>query len=302
MTDNWYSDSIPIVMLKLFETGWNYSQDGPGNRLILHLQGCNFACPWCSNPEGRSAKGELFIRPELLTEEACSHGAVSEGALDREICRECRDRECLHRNRNRGIRFTAREYSLPDLVAMAVDSKPLFFDGGGVTLTGGEATLQFEGVKALLSELKKAGIHTALETNGSHPRLEELLPQTDLLIFDLKHWDFSLAREVLKNRGAHVLENLRKVSEIGGDILLRVTVIPGFNSSFADMEQFADLIASLPRRENRRVELLYYHSYGREKWEAIGREYRGPDEMVGESEKSQYREIFASRGLNIINT
>ena len=81
---------------------------------------------------------------------------------------------------------------------MAVDSKPLFFDGGGVTLTGGEATLQFEGVKALLSELKKAGIHTALETNGSHPRLEELLPQTDLLIFDLKHWDFSLAREVLK--------------------------------------------------------------------------------------------------------
>ncbi|MFD1401922.1 MULTISPECIES: 4Fe-4S cluster-binding domain-containing protein [Robinsoniella] len=26
-------------------------QDGPGNRLFYHLQGCNMRCPWCGNPE-----------------------------------------------------------------------------------------------------------------------------------------------------------------------------------------------------------------------------------------------------------
>ena len=36
----------------IFQKGFNYSQDGPGNRLVYHLSGCNLRCPWCSNPEG----------------------------------------------------------------------------------------------------------------------------------------------------------------------------------------------------------------------------------------------------------
>ncbi len=39
-------------ILFFFEKGFNFSQDGPGNRLVIHLSGCNLICPWCSNPEG----------------------------------------------------------------------------------------------------------------------------------------------------------------------------------------------------------------------------------------------------------
>lgn len=35
----------------VLQKGFNYSQDGPGNRLVYHLQGCNFACKWCSNAD-----------------------------------------------------------------------------------------------------------------------------------------------------------------------------------------------------------------------------------------------------------
>ncbi len=41
--------------IRIFQKGFNYSQDGPGNRLVYHLSGCNLKCPWCSNPEGLEA-------------------------------------------------------------------------------------------------------------------------------------------------------------------------------------------------------------------------------------------------------
>ena len=42
----------------IFQKGFNYSQDGPGNRLVYHLSGCNLTCPWCSNPEGMAINQE----------------------------------------------------------------------------------------------------------------------------------------------------------------------------------------------------------------------------------------------------
>ena len=60
-----------------FQKGFNFSQDGPGNRLVYHLCGCNLRCPWCSNPEGmrryegyaRSATVDQILR-ELLSARA----------------------------------------------------------------------------------------------------------------------------------------------------------------------------------------------------------------------------------------
>lgn len=44
--------------MQIFQKGFNYSQDGPGNRLVYHLTGCNMRCPWCSNPECMETGGE----------------------------------------------------------------------------------------------------------------------------------------------------------------------------------------------------------------------------------------------------
>ena len=43
--------------LHIFKKGFSFAVDGPGNRLVYHLRGCNFRCPWCANPE-------CFLPPE----------------------------------------------------------------------------------------------------------------------------------------------------------------------------------------------------------------------------------------------
>ncbi len=54
----------------IFQKGFNYSQDGPGNRLVYHLCGCNLKCPWCSNPEGMTLteKAEKLSLTDIVKE------------------------------------------------------------------------------------------------------------------------------------------------------------------------------------------------------------------------------------------
>ncbi len=59
--------------IHIFQKGFNYSQDGPGNRLVYHLSGCNLKCPWCSNPEGLEAtKNATKLTVEDIVKEALS--------------------------------------------------------------------------------------------------------------------------------------------------------------------------------------------------------------------------------------
>ena len=104
--------------MRIFGKGFNFSQDGPGNRLVLHLSGCNMKCPWCSNPEGMSGVG-------------------------------------------------GTDYTVEEVVREVVSASPMFFSGGGVTFTGGEATSQPDELRKVLSILKQEGINTAIETNGT---------------------------------------------------------------------------------------------------------------------------------------
>ena len=63
--------------LKIIKKGFNYSQDGPGNRLVYHLSGCNLRCPWCANPEALfDDEAAEQVSPEEILRQALSAKAV----------------------------------------------------------------------------------------------------------------------------------------------------------------------------------------------------------------------------------
>lgn len=65
--------TIDDKKLYIFQKGFNYSQDGPGNRLVYHLAGCNLKCPWCSNPEGMTiTENADTLSPDSIVKEVLS--------------------------------------------------------------------------------------------------------------------------------------------------------------------------------------------------------------------------------------
>ena len=286
--------------IRIFQKGFNYSQDGQGNRLVYHLQGCNMKCPWCANPEGMRMEGALYLDKDWIQDELCPKGAVKENVLDRSICAKCSGRECQTvKYKNKGLRLSFEEYTTDEIFDEILRSSPMFYDGGGVTFTGGEATMQFDVLKELLVWLKQAGIHTTIETNGTHPRLPELFPYIDQLIMDCKYWN---AEKHVMYTGIPfetVDQNLRRAASEHKCLDIRIPFIGGVNDSEEDMEMFTQYLQELAG-ENVTVEILKYHEFGKNKWEACGMEYQMTEKAHVTLEQIHYfQEKLKKNGIQL---
>ena len=233
--------------MRIFQKGFNFSQDGPGNRLVYHLQGCNMRCPWCSNPEGMSASG-------------------------------------------------GREYTAAELVDECLRSRAMFFSGGGVTFTGGEATLQHEELAEALKLLRENGIHTAIETNGTSQHLLSIAEHVDYLIMDFKHPDGDMLKAVTGAELAIIKGNLTALLNMGKQIHIRIPLINGFNADCP--EDFAKFFAELSMG-GCDFEFLPYHEYGKEKWK---KEYTVTDGFITKEQHRAFINTFKKYNLTVINT
>ena len=169
--------------------------------------------------------------------------------------------------------------------------------GGGVTLSGGECTMQFDACLDLLASLRKKGISTAVETTGccESEKFARLFPLVDLFLFDLKHHDEQRHIEGTGVSNSLCLANLRLALSAGAAVLPRIPVIPGFNDSPADAAGFSALLRQLGVS---RVQLLPFHQFGESKYEKLGRDYAYKDAPALHAEDlEQYISRFKNSGI-----
>ena len=170
-----------------------------------------------------------------------------------------------------------------------------------MTLTGGEATMQPEMAEALLRLVKAENITTALETTG-HTRwqvFERLLPYLDDILYDLKHVDDKVHRMHTGLSNELILANLRRLVAVDAPIIIRVPLIPGFNTTSESVLATVDFIKRLSG-SIKAIDLLPYHTLGRAKYKALGREYPWQTHRrLTDEEVEEIATVFRSTGLPV---
>jgi pyruvate formate lyase activating enzyme len=255
--------------------------DGPGIRTSIFLKGCQLHCPWCSNPESLSAKPQLAHFHSHCTlcgacTKVCEQQAIRiEGQrlrIDREKCFNCG--LCAFACESGAMKMIGSKVRCSDVMNECLRDLPFYKESlGGVTLTGGEPTLQAEFSAAILEMAHQAGVHTAVETNGScsWSSLERLARHTDLFLFDLKIIDSAKSRSVTGAESSLVLDNLRRVRAMGCDTIIRFPFIPGFTDDVQNVAGILAVASSLGSTTE--VHVLLFHQYGKHKYDALGYPY-----------------------------
>jgi pyruvate formate lyase activating enzyme len=282
--------------------------DGPGTRTTVFMKGCFLRCKWCHNVEMIGTRNEVWYSSALCTccgncIEICSEFAIKgykdERVLDRNACTAESCFKCVEVCQNHALTPIAKKMTVAD-VLKEVKKDEIFYwrDGGGVTISGGEPSVQPQFVAELVRECKNHSIHTVLDTCGyaSWYVLSRIAKDADLILLDIKHinsakheWGTGVSNKL-------ILQNAKKLVNLT-KIRIRVPVIPGFNDSEEEVTEIAKFIKSINLED---VDLLPYHSYAEGKYKMYMKDYEFAKVLPpSEEQMLDFKALFEAHGLKV---
>ena len=175
--------------------------DGPGNRFVVFLQGCNFDCVACHNPQTIPlATGDHF------------------------------------------------RTAVADLLPRLRRAAPFL---SGITVSGGEATLQPDFLIELFTAMKAdpelARLTCFIDSNGAADAVTwaRLAPVTDGTMIDLKCIDDEIHRAMTGQPNEPVLASIRELHALGLLYEVRLLVLKGVNDDPAVVRRTAEWLAGV---------------------------------------------------------
>ena len=249
--------------------------DGPGNRFAIFLQGCNFNCKYCHNPE--TIHRCIHCGDCVAT---CPADALSfvEGKVvwDPVACVDC-DKciaTCTH-----GASPKVRAMSAADLMAEIEKAMPFI---EGISVSGGESTLQAKELIPLFQMAKEKGLSALIDSNGgldfSKGDLNRLLEISDGVMLDVKAWEREDHLRITGRDNGVVKKNLAYLAEADKIEELRFVLLDTLDNEHT-LREAAKVLGE--RIHTTRAKLISYRHFG------VRRDYLGELRAPDREEKDR---------------
>lgn len=253
--------------------------DGPGIRFVVFLQGCKMRCKYCHNPETWN----------LVTDYSKLYSDETSDAEREELEKKIEENTKLLKDK--GVKIEAR--TPEDLLKQALRYKPYWKNGGGITVSGGEALLQMDFLIEFFKLAKAEGIHTTIDTAGNpftreepfFSKFNELMNLTDLFLLDIKQINDDKHRDLTGFSNSNILDLAQYLSDQGKHMWIRHVLVPTITTDGDDLKKTKEFIDTLKTVD--KVEVLPYHKLGITEWERLGIPYKleGIDPPTDEEQK-----------------
>lgn len=276
--------------------------DGNGIRTTIFFKGCPMKCKWCHNPESQSYEPIIMHNAEKCTNcrscvEKCPQDAIryEDGKIktSNEKCNFCE--KCVDTCINNAREKAGKNYSVEEIMK-EIEKDKMFYEQskGGVTLSGGEVMTQdMDYIVTILKKCHRMGYSVNIDTCGhaGFENFEKVLPYVDTFLYDIKHMDDEIHKVITGQGNFMVLDNLRKLSEKGAKINIRMPLVEGVNSDDKNIDKTIEFLKSI---NVEKINLLPYHNTGKSKYERMGLAYEGdvyeaPDNERMESIRAKFQ-------------
>lgn len=201
--------------------------------------------------------------------------------------------------RNAMIHWAETEDILAELRHQAI-----FFrqSGGGVTFSGGEATAQPDFLREMVDALYDEGFSLAIETCGyfDYAQMAPTLRKMDTIFIDIKHIDPRQHHAFTGVDNALILQNIRRASDEGLPLVVRIPTIVGVNADDETMTRVFDFFEKNQIRA--KLEFLPYHRYGEAKYEKLGLALPDPRFATpSEEQLAHWTAMAEARGIEVVS-